>query len=123
MGDVIGLAFYLLDSGCITGKVGKIIDQGVKFLGRIYRELAREYPLFTSDTHLNDVATDFVEHYHQRWRLMETPSKAGELPRYGGNAKAMLMGRLVEISEGSEREHIAEQIKQLEEQHHALMKV
>ncbi|OGS91795.1 MAG: hypothetical protein A2Z95_07745 [Gallionellales bacterium GWA2_60_18] len=58
---------------------------------KLYRELAREYPLFTSDTHLNDVATDFVEHYHQRWRLMETPSKAGELPRYGGNAKAMLV--------------------------------
>ncbi|MHB0926084.1 MAG: type I restriction endonuclease subunit R [Gallionellaceae bacterium] len=58
---------------------------------KLYRELAREYPLFTSDTHLNDVATDFVEHYHQRWRLMETPSKAGELPRYGGNAKALLV--------------------------------
>ena len=58
---------------------------------KLYRELAREYPLFTSDTHLNDVATDFVDHYHQRWRLMETPTKAGELPRYGGNAKAMLV--------------------------------
>lgn len=58
---------------------------------KLYRELAREYPVFTSDTHLNDVATDFVDHYHQRWRLMEPPTKAGEPPRYGGNAKAMLV--------------------------------
>jgi len=58
---------------------------------KLYRELAREYPIFTSDTHLNDVATDFVEHYHQRWWLMESPSKPGTAPRYGGNAKAMLV--------------------------------
>jgi len=58
---------------------------------KLYRELAREYPVFTSDTHLNDVATDFVEHYHQRWRLMEAPVKTGETPNYGGNAKAMLV--------------------------------
>lgn len=58
---------------------------------KLYRELARDYPVFTSDTHLNDVATDFVEHYHQRWRLMESPVKAGEAPKYGGNAKAMLV--------------------------------
>jgi type I restriction enzyme R subunit len=58
---------------------------------KLYRELAREYPVFTSDTHLNDVATDFVEHYHQRWRLMETPTKPGEPIKYGGNAKAMLV--------------------------------
>jgi type I restriction enzyme R subunit len=58
---------------------------------KLYRELAREYPVFTSDTHLNDVATDFVDHYHQRWRLMESPVKAGEPPKYGGNAKAMLV--------------------------------
>lgn len=58
---------------------------------KLYRELARDYPVFTSDTHLNDVATDFVDHYHQRWRLMEAPVKAGEAPRYGGNAKAMLV--------------------------------
>jgi len=58
---------------------------------KLYRELARDYPVFTSDTHLNDVATDFVEHYHQRWRLMEAPVKAGEAPKYGGNAKAMLV--------------------------------
>ena len=58
---------------------------------KLYRELAREYPVFTSDTHLNDVATDFVEHYHQRWRLMELPVKPGATPKYGGNAKAMLV--------------------------------
>ncbi|MFZ2652686.1 MAG: type I restriction endonuclease subunit R [Burkholderiaceae bacterium] len=58
---------------------------------KLYRELAREYPVFTSDTHLNDVATDFVEHYHQRWRLMEAPTKPGEATKYGGNAKAMLV--------------------------------
>lgn len=58
---------------------------------KLYRELAREYPVFTSDTHLSDVATDFVEHYHQRWRLMEAPTKRGEPIKYGGNAKAMLV--------------------------------
>jgi type I restriction enzyme, R subunit len=58
---------------------------------KLYRELAREYPVFTSDTHLSDVATDFVEHYHQRWRLMEAPTKPGEPTKYGGNAKAMLV--------------------------------
>lgn len=58
---------------------------------KLYRELARDYPVFTSDTHLNDVATDFVEHYHQRWRLMEPAVKQGEPPKYGGNAKAMLV--------------------------------
>ncbi|MDQ9126809.1 HsdR family type I site-specific deoxyribonuclease [Serratia fonticola] len=58
---------------------------------KLYRELAREYPVFTSETHLNDVATDFVEHFHQRWRLMESPVKPGNPPNYGGNAKAMLV--------------------------------
>lgn len=58
---------------------------------KLYRELAREYPVFTSDTHLNDVAADFVEHFHQRWRLMEPPAKPGSSPNYGGNAKAMLV--------------------------------
>ncbi len=58
---------------------------------KLYRELARDYPVFTSDTHLNDVATDFVEHFHQRWRLMEAPPKAGQAIKYGGNAKALLV--------------------------------
>jgi type I restriction enzyme R subunit len=48
---------------------------------KLYRELAREYPVFTSETHLNDVATDFVEHYHQRWRLLEPPTPPGHAPR------------------------------------------
>lgn len=58
---------------------------------KLNRELAREYPVFTSDTHLNDVASDFVEHFHQRWRLMEKPAKPGQKPVYGGKAKAMLV--------------------------------
>jgi len=58
---------------------------------KLYRELAREYPVLTSDTHLNDVATDFVEHFHQRWRLMEASVKAGDPPKYGGNAKAIMV--------------------------------
>ena len=58
---------------------------------KLYRELARDYPVLTSDTHLDDVATDLVAHYHQRWRLMEAPVKPGAPPHYGGNAKAMLV--------------------------------
>lgn len=58
---------------------------------KLYRELAKEYPIFTSEPHLNDVATDLVEHYHQRWRLMEAPIKQDNTPQYGGNAKAMLV--------------------------------
>ncbi|ANF25009.1 type I restriction endonuclease subunit R [Stutzerimonas stutzeri] len=58
---------------------------------KLYRELARDYPVFTSDTHLNDVATDFVEHFHQRWRLMEAPPRAGQPINYGGNAKALFV--------------------------------
>ena len=58
---------------------------------KLYRELARDYPVFTSDTHLNDVAGDFVEHYHQRWRLMENSTKVGGVINYGGNAKALMV--------------------------------
>ncbi|WP_024539803.1 type I restriction endonuclease subunit R [Comamonas badia] len=58
---------------------------------KLYRELARDYPVFTSDTHLNDVASDFVDHFHQRWRLMEPPVPKGSTPKYGGNAKALLV--------------------------------
>jgi len=58
---------------------------------KLYRELARDYPVLTSNTRLNDVATDFVDHYHQRWRLMESSVKAGATLTYGGNAKAMLV--------------------------------
>jgi len=58
---------------------------------KLYRQLARDYPVLTSDTHLGDVAADFVEHFHQRWRLMEPPPKPGQPIRYGGNSKAMLV--------------------------------
>lgn len=58
---------------------------------KLNRELAREYPIFTSGTHLNDVASDFVNHFHQRWRLMESPVKAGMPAKYGGNAKALIV--------------------------------
>jgi type I restriction enzyme R subunit len=58
---------------------------------RLYRELARDYPVLTSETRLNDVANDFVEHFHQRWRVMERPAEQGAAQRYGGNGKAMLV--------------------------------
>ncbi|MDD4881224.1 MAG: HsdR family type I site-specific deoxyribonuclease, partial [Gallionellaceae bacterium] len=71
---------------------------------KLYRQLARDYPVLTSDTHLGDVAADLVEHFHQRWRLMETPARPGQPIRYGGNAKAMLVcidkitcGRMYEL--------------------------
>ena len=38
---------------------------------KLYRELARDYPILTSPTRLEKVAADFVEHYHQRWRVAE----------------------------------------------------
>lgn len=38
---------------------------------KLYRELARDYPILTSPTRLSKVAADFVEHYHQRWRVAE----------------------------------------------------
>lgn len=38
---------------------------------KLYRELARDYPILTSPTRLEKVATDFVEHFHQRWRVAE----------------------------------------------------
>lgn len=58
---------------------------------KLYRQLARDYPVLTSDSHLGDIASDFVEHYHQRWRLMEPTTIPGEAIRYGGNAKAMFV--------------------------------
>ena len=58
---------------------------------KLYRQLARDYPVLTSDSHLGDIASDFVEHFHQRWRLMEALSKPGEAIRYGGNSKAMFV--------------------------------
>ncbi len=35
---------------------------------KLYRELARDYPILTSPTRLAKVAEDFVRHYHQRWQ-------------------------------------------------------
>jgi len=35
---------------------------------KLYRELARDYPILTSPTRLDKVADDFVQHYHQRWQ-------------------------------------------------------
>lgn len=35
---------------------------------KLYRELARDYPILTSPTRLDKVAVDFVKHYHQRWQ-------------------------------------------------------
>lgn len=39
---------------------------------KLYRELARDYPILTSPTRLEKVAQDFVEHFHQRWRVVDT---------------------------------------------------
>ncbi|MDI1231315.1 MAG: type I restriction endonuclease subunit R [Methylobacter sp.] len=58
---------------------------------KLYRQLARDYPVLTSDSHLGDIASDFVEHFHQRWRLMEPLTKPGEAIRYGGNSKSMFV--------------------------------
>ena len=35
---------------------------------KLYRELARDYPILTAPTRLDKVACDFVKHYHQRWQ-------------------------------------------------------
>ena len=35
---------------------------------KLYRDLARDYPILTSPTRLDKVADDFVGHYHQRWQ-------------------------------------------------------
>ncbi|MDX9943193.1 MAG: type I restriction endonuclease subunit R [Azonexus sp.] len=47
---------------------------------KLYRELSRDYPILTSPTRLDKVAQDFVDHYHQRWRVVEN-----------GGGKAMLV--------------------------------
>ena len=38
---------------------------------KLYRELARDYPILTAPTRLEQVARHFVEHFHQRWRVVE----------------------------------------------------
>lgn len=47
---------------------------------KLYRELARDYPILTAPTRLDKVATDFVEHYHQRWQVVA-----------GGASKALVV--------------------------------
>ncbi len=47
---------------------------------KLYRELARDYPILTSPTRLGKVAEDFVKHYHQRWRSFDN-----------GGGKAMMV--------------------------------
>lgn len=47
---------------------------------KLYRELARDYPILTSPTRLDKVAQDFVDHFHQRWRVVDT-----------GGGKAMMV--------------------------------
>ena len=39
---------------------------------KLHRELARAYPVLTAPTRLAKVAQDFVEHFHQRWRAVDT---------------------------------------------------
>lgn len=38
---------------------------------KLYRELARDYPILTAPTRLDKVAQHFVDHFHQRWRVVE----------------------------------------------------
>jgi type I restriction enzyme R subunit len=38
---------------------------------KLYRELARDYPILTVPTRLDKVAQNFVDHFHQRWRVVE----------------------------------------------------
>ncbi|WP_295388863.1 HsdR family type I site-specific deoxyribonuclease [uncultured Thiodictyon sp.] len=47
---------------------------------KLYRELARDYPILTSPTRLDRVAQDFVDHFHQRWRVVDN-----------GGGKAMMV--------------------------------
>lgn len=47
---------------------------------KLYRVLARDYPILTSPTRLDKVAQDFVDHFHQRWRVVEN-----------GGGKAMMV--------------------------------
>ncbi len=47
---------------------------------KLYRELSRDYPILTAPTRLDKVATDFVEHYHQRWQVVA-----------GGASKALVV--------------------------------
>lgn len=37
---------------------------------KLYRALAKEYPILTAPTRLDKVAADFVDHFHQRWQVV-----------------------------------------------------
>lgn len=47
---------------------------------KLYRHLQSDYAILTSPTRLEKVAQDFVEHFHQRWRVVEN-----------GGGKAMMV--------------------------------
>ena len=47
---------------------------------KLYRALARDYPILTAPTRLDRVAQDFVDHFHQRWQVVDN-----------GGGKAMLV--------------------------------
>lgn len=38
---------------------------------KLYRKLACDYPILTSPTRLEKVAQDFVDHFHQRWKVVD----------------------------------------------------
>lgn len=38
---------------------------------KLYRQLARDYPILTSPTRLDKVAQNFVDHFHQRWNVVD----------------------------------------------------
>ncbi|MBU3678590.1 MAG: type I restriction endonuclease subunit R [Candidatus Kapabacteria bacterium] len=38
---------------------------------KLYRQLARENPILTAPTRLDKVAQSFVDHFHQRWQVVE----------------------------------------------------
>jgi type I restriction enzyme, R subunit len=52
---------------------------------KLYRELARDYPILTSPTRLEKVAQDLVDHFHQRWRVVDTG---------GGKAMAVCLDKI-----------------------------
>ncbi|MBP7204282.1 MAG: type I restriction endonuclease subunit R [Propionivibrio sp.] len=56
---------------------------------KLYRELARDYPILTSPTRLEKVAQDFVEHFHQRWRVVDTKEMRG-----GGKALMVCLDKI-----------------------------
>ena len=56
---------------------------------KLYRELARDYPILTSPTRLEKVAQDFVDHFHQRWRVVDAPNMRG-----GGKAMMVCLDKI-----------------------------